>query len=128
MFNAIWEAIFAVDVEDEGHCRLILINQAFCNMTGLAAEEIRGKLLNEIVFGPFLMITLEKCREVIQTIMAVQWKTTSDYQERKMTWVISISPVFDDEGRCTSLIGPIHDISEQKLATEVTKKLNEDQE
>jgi PAS domain-containing protein len=31
-----------VNVEDEEHYRLILINQAFCNMTGLAEEEIRG--------------------------------------------------------------------------------------
>jgi PAS domain S-box-containing protein len=128
MLNTIWEAIFAVEVEDDDHYHFTSINQAFCDMTELTEEEIKGKQLNEVIFGPSLPIMLEKCKQAIKTKSAVKWEATPGYPGRQLTWEMSISPVFDDEGQCTCLIGSIHDISERKLAVEEIKKLNGDLE
>jgi signal transduction histidine kinase/ActR/RegA family two-component response regulator len=44
----------------------------------------------------------------------VRWEETSEYPKGRLTGEVSIAPVFDEAGRCTHLVGAVHDITERK--------------
>jgi signal transduction histidine kinase/ActR/RegA family two-component response regulator len=44
----------------------------------------------------------------------VVWEETSDYPTGRLTGEVGITPVFDKTGKCTHLVGSVHDITERK--------------
>jgi nitrogen-specific signal transduction histidine kinase/CheY-like chemotaxis protein len=44
----------------------------------------------------------------------VRWEETDEYPKGRLTGEFSIAPVFDNDGRCTHLVGAVHDITERK--------------
>jgi PAS domain S-box-containing protein len=122
IFNTVGDIIFHLAVEAEGSYRFISINQAFCNITGLREEMIVGKLVTEVIPEPSLSMVLGKYRQAIEGNSIVRWEEISDYPTGRLIADVSIAPVVDNKGRCTHLVGSVHDITERKRAEEIIMK------
>src|SRR6185436_9855340 len=48
----------------------------------------------------------------------VRWEETSDYPAGRRTGEVSVAPMFDPSGKCTHLVGAVHDITDRKVAEE----------
>src|ERR1700746_1379184 len=59
---------------------------------------------------------LGKYRQAVEEKTVVLWEETSDYPTGRLTGEGSVAPVFDNKGRCTHLIGSVHDITERTRA------------
>lgn len=118
------DVIFYLAVEKDGRYRFISVNQAFLSTTGLAYEQVVGKLVDEVIPDPSLTLVLGKYGEAIHEKRSVRWEETSDYPTGTLTGEVSVAPVFDDAGNCTHLVGAVHDITERKRAEEAIGKLN----
>jgi len=81
---------------------------------GLSLEKVAGKTVNEIIPEPSLTMVLGKYREAVEGRATVLWEETSDYPTGRLTGEVSITPVLDKTGKCTHLVGSVHDITEGK--------------
>lgn len=125
IYNTVADAIYYVAVEPNQQYRFLSVNPAFSKITGVPAEQIVGKLLNDIIPQPSLALVLDKYQEAIKEHSLVRWEETSNYPNGELTGVVSVTPVFDKDGNCTHLVGSVHDITERKRL-EDTLKISEE--
>ncbi|UKO99335.1 PAS domain S-box protein [Nostoc sp. UHCC 0870] len=110
MFNAISDAIF---VKNRQH-RLILVNDAYCQLMGYSREELIGKTYDN--FLPEIEADiLRKNDELIFT------QHINSEQEEKLTdaygmthWVVTKKCLFQDKANNKFLVGTIHNITKYK--------------
>ncbi len=122
IYDTVGDVIFRLAVEANGSYRFISVNQAFRNVTGLNEEMVVGKLVNEIIPEPSLSMVLAKYRQAIEENSIVRWEETSEYPNGQLTGDVSIAPVLDAGGRCTHLVGSVHDITESKRAEKALRE------
>jgi PAS domain S-box-containing protein len=118
IYKSVGDIIFYLAIEAEGNYRFISVSQTFYNVTGLKPEMIIGKLVTEVIPEPSLSFVLGKYIQAIQEKTIIKWEETSEYPTGKLIGEVSITPVVDNNGLCTHLVGSIHDITKMKLAEE----------
>ena len=123
IYNTVGDIIFHLAVEPEGQFRFVSVNRAFLRVSGLSLETVAGKTVNEVIPEPSLTMVLGKYRQAIEENTMVRWEETSDYPTGRLTGVVSVAPVFDNEGTCTHLVGSVHDITDRKRAEEERDRL-----
>jgi PAS domain S-box-containing protein len=116
IYNTVRDVIFYLAVEPEGQFRFVSVNTAFLRVTGLNEEAVIGRTVNEVIPEPSLTMVLGKYRQAITEHTAVVWEETSDYPTGQLTGEVSVTPVFDNTGTCTHLVGSVHDLTERKRA------------
>jgi PAS domain S-box-containing protein len=116
VFDGVVDILFSVDVDPQGEFRFQCINQRFTQATGLAEADVVGRLVREVIPRPALDEVLEHYRTCIRERRTERWEETSLYPAGTRYGVVSISPVFDDDGVCRTLVGTVHDITERKKA------------
>ena len=116
IYETVADVVFQLAVEEEGRYRFTSVNRAFLSATGLSHDQVVGKSVDEIIPGPSLAFVLEKYSEAIRGKRIVRWEEISDYPTGRLTGEVSISPVFDATGKCTHLVGGVHDITARKAA------------
>ncbi|MFH0801699.1 MAG: PAS domain S-box protein [bacterium] len=121
IYDTVGDVIYCLAVEAERSYRFVSVNKAFGNVTGLSEDAVVGKLVNEVIPEPSLSVVLEKYRQAIEGNSIVRWEEVSDYPTGRLTGDVSIAPVYNDEGRCTHLVGSVHDITEYKRAEAALK-------
>jgi PAS domain S-box-containing protein len=125
IYNTVRDVIFHLAVEPEGQFRFVSVNAAFLKVTGLSREAVVGKTVNEVIPEPSLTMVLEKYRQAVEENTVVVWEETSDYPTGRLIGKVSVAPVFDNKGRCTHLVGSVHDITEQVRAEQLLRKSEE---
>src|SRR6516165_2333391 len=116
IYNTVGDVIFHLAVESEGQFRFISVNAAFLKVTGLSREAVVGRAVNEVIPEPSLTMALGKYRQAIERRTTVEWEETSDYPSGQLTGEVSVTPVFDATGKCTRLVGSVHDVTEMRRA------------
>jgi PAS domain S-box-containing protein len=116
VFDGVVDVLFSIDVDAQGEFRFQCINKAFTRVTGLGEEKVIGRAVREIIPQPALEEVLEHYRTCIRERKTVSWEEVSVYPLGTRYGIVSISPVFDDDGACTTLVGTVHDITERKKA------------
>jgi len=116
ILNTVGDVIFQLAVEPDGQYRFTSINSAFSKTTGLPYNQLIGKRVNEVIPEPSLVKVLEKYRQAIEEKAIVRWEEISSYPAGELTGEVSIAPIFDKAGKCTHLIGSVHDITGRKRA------------
>jgi PAS domain S-box-containing protein len=125
IYETLGDSVFHLAVEPGGEFRFVSINRSFSDVTGLKPEEIVGKRVSEIIPEPSLTLVLANYRRAIEGKTIVRWEETSDYPTGQLVGEVSVAPVFDDQGRCTHLVGSVHDVTERKRAAEALKASEE---
>jgi PAS domain S-box-containing protein len=114
IYDTLSDVIFHLAVGPEHQFRFISVNAAFLRVTGLGREAVVGKTVEEVIPEPSLTMVLGKYQQAIAERTTVLWEETSDYPTGRLTGEVSVTPVFDSTGKCTHLIGSVHDITERK--------------
>ncbi|MBW1813671.1 MAG: PAS domain S-box protein, partial [Deltaproteobacteria bacterium] len=122
IYDSIEDILYYLKVEPGPHYRFLTVNNAFLKATGLAVEQIIGKTINEIIPKPSLKLVRSNYEKAIRENRVVYWEETSQYPAGLKTGIVSITPIFDDKGTCTHLVGSVHDITEHKHVEEALHK------
>ncbi|MHB8859425.1 MAG: PAS domain-containing sensor histidine kinase [Thermoleophilia bacterium] len=113
IYNAVADIIFHMAVEPGNQFRFVSVNPAFGKTTGIPAEAVIGKTVNEIgvEFSPNM---LRKFQQAIAEHDIVRCEEEADFPAGRLVGEVSVAPVFNDGGECTHLVGIVHDIADYK--------------
>ncbi|MFA4930913.1 MAG: PAS domain S-box protein [Patescibacteria group bacterium] len=100
--------------------RYLDVNEAFCQMVGYAAEELKQKKFHDITFPADLAADLRMFNQLLANeIPSYQLEKRYIRQDGHLVWVdLNVSLVKDHSGRPIHFIGQVIDITEKKKAEE----------
>jgi len=113
VYDHVDDVLFDLGVEADGF-RFLSVNPAFTAATGLAAEQVVGKLVHDVIPEPSLSLVLGKYAEAVRTHKTVRWQETTSYSTGTRYGDVAITPVYDAQDRPIHLIGSVRDVTEQK--------------
>jgi PAS domain S-box-containing protein len=116
IYNSSSDILYLLSVEQNEKFKFISINDAFKKATGLTSEQIIDKYVEEVVPYPSSQLVREKYKYAIEIKDTVQWEEVTSYPTGIKTGLVSITPVFNNNDVCISLVGSVHDITENKRA------------
>ncbi len=122
IYDTVEDAIFQLELDEDGRYWFASVNAAFTAITGLTPAQVVGRRVDEVIPEPSRSMVLERYATAIRERRMVRWDETSDYPTGRLIGEVSIAPVFDDAGRCTHLVGSVHDITERQRAEEARRE------
>jgi diguanylate cyclase (GGDEF)-like protein/PAS domain S-box-containing protein len=105
------DVLFHLKVGGNDEYVFFQVNPAFYNATMLQPEQVIGKRLQEVIPPASLPMVLEGYRRAIATGTTQRWEEASIYPAGRKVGQVTVTPVFDDTGRCTDLVGTVHDVT-----------------
>ncbi|MBI3747375.1 MAG: PAS domain-containing protein [Chloroflexi bacterium] len=124
IFEAVSDVLFLLAVEPNERYRFVAVNPAFLAVTGLAREQVVGKPADEVLPPDAYAFVLPKYLESIRENRRVSWEEVTDYPTGTLYGHVSVTPSVDDSGRCTHLVGTVHDITDLRRRELEIQKLN----
>ncbi|MEX5749016.1 EAL domain-containing protein [Massilia sp. X63] len=112
IYSNIEDVVYQYRVEGTDTFRFIYVNPAFYKATHLRPEQVIGKTVDEVIPEPSLSMVRDHYRTAIRTGQTQRWEEHTDFPAGRRVGRVSITPVFDADGRCTDLVGTVHDISD----------------
>lgn len=125
IFDTVSDVVFLVTVEPDETFRFASVNSAFLEVTGLSAAQVVGKRVEEVLPPSSRELVLGRYREAIRTCSPVHWEEVSVYPSGTLYGEVTVTPAIDASGRCTHLIGSVHDVTETRRAAEEVRRLNQ---
>jgi diguanylate cyclase (GGDEF)-like protein len=110
-FANIADVVYHLKVEDDDEYRFFYVNPAFYVATMLEPMQVIGKRVQDVIPPASLPAVINAYRCAIQTGETQRWDEVSVYPAGRKVGQVTVTPVFDDEGCCTDLVGTVHDVS-----------------
>lgn len=110
--------------------RWIMVNDAFCRILGYPEQELLGKTYIELTYPEDLPISLDYARRVAAgEIATYQLEKRYVHKDGHIIWIrLTVSLVRDAQGEPLYYVCQFEDITEQNLARERIRRLNEELE
>jgi PAS domain S-box-containing protein len=121
-FSLITDVIFYLAVDEDSYT-FVSVNPAFLRTTGLTESQVIGKRVEDVIPAAVLPTVFRKYQDAIRTGRPATWEEISEYPSGVKHGEVTVVPVFDEEGRCTHLIGSVHDLTERANAEEQRRRL-----
>jgi PAS domain S-box-containing protein len=118
IYESVADVLYRLSVEPDGVYRFDFVNPAFLTATGMAQEQIVGRRVEEVLPESSHALVLGNYRRAIEERDRVSWQEVAVYPPGTRIGEVSVVPVFDATGRCTHLLGSVHDVTEHQLLEE----------
>ncbi|SHM89328.1 PAS domain S-box-containing protein/diguanylate cyclase (GGDEF) domain-containing protein [Caldanaerovirga acetigignens] len=115
IFNATQDAMFIVEVDDNGTFRYLANNAAHQRLAGYSINDIQGKRPEEVLGEELGKIVASGYRKALEAGEPVEYEETLPFPAGVRTWQVRITPVFVN-GKVRYLVGARKDITMQKKA------------
>jgi PAS domain S-box-containing protein len=123
IYDSVEDVIFYLAVEGPERYRFLSVNRTFLAVTGLSERAVIGKPVEEVVPEPSRSLVLSKYREAIARRQKVSWDEATPYPKGLKHGEVTVSPIFDAQGRCTNLVGTVHDVTQRKQVEAALRKM-----
>lgn len=111
IYSSMDDMVYRLHVDGVGRYRFAFVNAAYYRATGLTQEQVLHQLLQDVVpesaYGPIRL----RLEEAIRQKTTMRWEEATPYFPGLQAGSVSVTPIFDADGRCTDLVGTIHDIT-----------------
>ena len=112
IFDNIADIVYLLDVEKDGY-RFAAVNPPFLAATGLGEDQVVGRPVEEVIPQPSLGEVLGHYACAIESGKPVFWEEQTRYPAGTKYGEVMVAPVLDASGRCTQLVGTVHDVTER---------------
>jgi PAS domain S-box-containing protein len=123
IYDSVSDVIFYIAVEGEERYRFQSVNRAFLSATGLRESDVVGRAVDEVVPPTSWPLVKAKYAEAIASRAKVVWEEVSRYPSGLKYGEVTVSPLFDAQGRCTHLLGSVHDVTERREAEQTRRQI-----
>ncbi len=132
IFNSASDAMFLINVEPGNVFRCMSVNQAYIAQTKLEPEQVIGKQVEEVMPPESLAVALNGYNEAIKKRNPVKYEERVNFGFGLDIVETTITPVFDENGICTNLIGSSRNINtiiesenQVKMLAQTLRSINE---
>ena len=119
------DMVFHLGVEGVGRYRFKYVNPAFYRGTGLAPEQVLRHFLHDVVPPAAFERIARRYEDAIRSSSTIRWEEPTPYFPVLKICSVSVTPIFDAEGRCTDMIGTVHDITELRRQQDEAQASND---
>ncbi len=128
IFSSVDFGVFIVEVLPESDFRYLEVNPAYEKLTGIGAEEIRGRRLPEL--GPIIPTEMAACmagnfRRCVKAGEAIEYEEPFFVRGKLLWWLTRLAPLRDSEGRVGRIVGRSIDITDRKSGEQRFQALTE---
>jgi PAS domain S-box-containing protein len=113
IYDLVADVIFYIAVEEGERFRFQSVNRAFLEATGLGEADVVGRLVDDVIPPSSLPLVKARYAEAIATGAAVTWDEVSTYPSGTKHGEVTVSPIYDRDGKCSHLVGSVHDVTER---------------
>jgi PAS domain S-box-containing protein len=114
------DAIYLVEVTEDGCFRYLETNRAFDAMMGVAADSLLGKTVGDLLRASGAETSAEnaiaKFRRCLELGSSISGEITLDTPSGRRILHSTLTPLFDDTGRIDRILGISRDVTERKRA------------
>ncbi len=118
IYDSVGDVIYLLSVEPGDVYRFKSINRAFLAATGMKSEHVIGRRIEEVLPESSHGLVLANYRRAIDERRRVDWEEVAVYPAGTKVGEVNVAPIFDTAGRCTHLIGAVHDVSARRQLEE----------
>jgi PAS domain S-box-containing protein len=114
VYDNVGDILFHLAIEDGSPriYRFTAVNPAFYKATGLTAAHVIGKNVRDVIPEPSLAAVVAEYEAAIASKQPRRWMEITPYPTGEKHGEVTITPVFDPQGRPTALVGTVHDMTE----------------
>lgn len=125
IFESVSDLLFLLAVEGDDF-RVVMVNQAVANTTGIPLEQITGRRISELLSALLGRETALRCRDAVRSRQRASFiSSTRLSNATRMTTENTLTPILDSEGRCTHILLVARDIHARiKSEMEIQRALN----
>jgi PAS domain S-box-containing protein len=116
------EALFVINVQQDGTFAVEELNPAHQAALGFMIEDVRGKRVEEFLAPEVVEGLLQTYRHVVESGETYQFREVYELNGQSQHWDSSIVPVRDANGRVTRLIGSSRNVTRQVMAEEALRQ------
>ena len=106
IYEGVEQAIFTVDVLEDGDFRLVAFNPAAERLTGRLTAEICGKSPTEEVRQNYL--------DCVRAGTSITYEECLVFKGQPTWWITTLNPIYDALGRISRIVGTSTNISQRK--------------
>jgi PAS domain S-box-containing protein len=125
IYNNTSDCLYLVRVEPGDRYRFLSVNETFLRVSGYAADQVVGRVMEEVVPPANHGLVRAKYQEVIDTRRPLVYVEAADLPAGRRYGEITLTPIPGPGRPVTHLLASIKDVTDQKLAEE---KLRESEE
>lgn len=125
ILESVEDAIFFLQVEGKSRYRFLSVNRAFTTLFAVPTEEIAGKMLQDVLPQARHKEVFAHYERACATRSPQCWEETMAARTGEKHGEITITPIFDTEGRCTHFVGAIHDMTARVIAEKDRSQLHQ---
>lgn len=125
VFNNVSDALYLLEVTEDGRFRNVDVNPAFERATGIPAVALIGRCVDEAVPADVADVVMAKYRRCVATAEAIEEEATLDLPTGRRVFHSTVIPVRDGSGRIHRIVGVSRDITERKRAEQEFRTLVE---
>ena len=123
IYNSVNDVLFSVAIAPDGEYYFESVNSRFFEATGLTSDQVVGKPVSQVIPEPSLTLVMHRYELAIRERRTVRWEETTPYPTGLKTGEVCVSPIPDSYGRCTKLIGSVHDVTMYKHMQERLRRI-----
>ncbi len=113
LFENVSDLIFVLTADGDD-LRFAAVNRAFCDVTGLAREQVVGRRVEEVLPPTAAARALGRYREALRAGASIRYEEDMEMPSGRLTVEATLTPVCDPAGRRTHLVGIARDVTERK--------------
>ncbi|MBD2335618.1 PAS domain-containing protein [Calothrix sp. FACHB-156] len=114
IYNGVEQCIFVVDVLADGEFRFVDVNPAYERLTGIHAQGIQGKTLDDLLTPELASSVRQNYQACIAARETITYEECLPIPRQDTWWITSLTPLFDENSRIYRLVGSGTNISDRK--------------
>jgi PAS domain S-box-containing protein len=118
IYDGVGDPIYLLAVEPDDCFRFLSVNHAFLAATGLREDQVLGKRIEEVLPESSHALVIGKYRQAMLERRRVGWEEVAIFPTERKVGEVTVSPLYDDNGSCTHLVGWVRDVTEMKRSEE----------
>jgi PAS domain S-box-containing protein len=116
------DPLFVIGVGPGGDFIIEQVNPAHEAGVGFAAEEVRGRRIEDVLPAEAASKVLATYRQVVKLRQILHYREVFELNDGPRHWDTTLVPLWDDEGRVVRLIGASRDVTAQVVAEEALRQ------
>lgn len=122
VFDNVSDAVYLLEVTEDGRFRNLAVNPAFERSTGIPAAQLIGRCVGETVPPDVADVVVAKYRRCVAAGAAIEEEVTLDLPIGRRVYHSTLIPVRDDGGRIHRIIGASRDVTTSKRDEDLLRR------